>query len=269
MASTRFFGSPRRESLQHGFGRPGILNLRVNSRRNSAGLVRGAERVWPSRSCAPNCSTTSRRRSARRATTRSIMPTAARAAPSPSASTSGLDSVEVSVRDWGGGFQQLAPRRRAAPGRPAADQRARRPRRVPDRTGQRNRGAHGFRHPPRSAPGRPARTSGGERGPRGVDAVAARPGRRCGGDGCRTTCSPAYSSQYQRADPRSRFSLERFSDVFLVMRELSAHVQCRGVERRVSFALGAAAQQLELTIGPLRTGAIDELHGRWATPTRR
>jgi hypothetical protein len=59
---------------------------------------------------------------------------------------------------------------------------------------------------------------------------------------------------------RSRFSLERFSDVFLLTRAVAEHVGACASSGRVSFALSAADQQLELAIGPLRAGAGRELH---------
>jgi hypothetical protein len=58
---------------------------------------------------------------------------------------------------------------------------------------------------------------------------------------------------------RSRFSLERFSDVFLVTRAVAELVDATASSARVSFALGATDEQLELTIGPLRPGARHEL----------
>jgi hypothetical protein len=58
---------------------------------------------------------------------------------------------------------------------------------------------------------------------------------------------------------RSRFSLERFSDMYLISRAIAAHVQSAASSGRVSFALGAADQRIDMTIGPLRAGATDEL----------
>jgi hypothetical protein len=58
---------------------------------------------------------------------------------------------------------------------------------------------------------------------------------------------------------RARFSLERFSDMYLVTRAIAAHVQSAASSGRVSFALGADEQRLDLTIGPLRPGAAEEL----------
>jgi hypothetical protein len=63
---------------------------------------------------------------------------------------------------------------------------------------------------------------------------------------------------------RARFSLERFSDVYLISRAIAAHVRSVASRGRISFALGAGEQQLDLTIGPLRIGAGEHLSGRVA-----
>ena len=51
---------------------------------------------------------------------------------------------------------------------------------------------------------------------------------------------------------RSRFSLERFSDVYIVTRAVAKHVRTAASSSRVSFSLTARDQRLELTIGPLK-----------------
>ena len=58
---------------------------------------------------------------------------------------------------------------------------------------------------------------------------------------------------------RSRFSLERFSDVFIVTRALAKHVRAAASSSRVSFSLTARDQRLELTIGPLKPGTSELL----------
>jgi hypothetical protein len=58
---------------------------------------------------------------------------------------------------------------------------------------------------------------------------------------------------------RSRFSLERFSDVFIVTRALAKHVRAASSSSRVSFSLTAQDQRLELTIGPLKPGTSELL----------
>src|ERR1700733_12658619 len=91
-------------------GRPGILNLRLNSRPDAAGLVRAALGVLGkpfflrtelvddlktavSEACNNAVDHAYRGQSGAIAVRVEIM----------------LESVEVSVRDWGGGFQQITP----------------------------------------------------------------------------------------------------------------------------------------------------------------
>jgi anti-sigma regulatory factor (Ser/Thr protein kinase) len=58
---------------------------------------------------------------------------------------------------------------------------------------------------------------------------------------------------------RSRFSLERFSDVYIVTRAVYKHVGTAASSSRVSFSLTARDQRLELTIGPLGVGTGERL----------
>jgi hypothetical protein len=58
---------------------------------------------------------------------------------------------------------------------------------------------------------------------------------------------------------RSRFSLERFSDVILVTRAVTEHVRKTASSSRISFSLTADEQRLELTIGPLKLGTGERL----------
>jgi anti-sigma regulatory factor (Ser/Thr protein kinase) len=58
---------------------------------------------------------------------------------------------------------------------------------------------------------------------------------------------------------RSRFSLERFSDVYIVARALTKHVRASALSSRVSFSLTARDQRIELTIGPLTPGSGERL----------
>ena len=51
---------------------------------------------------------------------------------------------------------------------------------------------------------------------------------------------------------QARFSIERFSDVHLVIDSLVGHVQRFAEDGRVCFALGAELRRLRLMIGPLR-----------------
>jgi anti-sigma regulatory factor (Ser/Thr protein kinase) len=58
---------------------------------------------------------------------------------------------------------------------------------------------------------------------------------------------------------RSRFSLERFSDVYIVAQALTMHVRACASSSRVSFSLTARDQRIELTIGPLTPGSGERL----------
>lgn len=51
---------------------------------------------------------------------------------------------------------------------------------------------------------------------------------------------------------QARFSIERFSDVHLVIDSLVSHVQRFAEDGRVCFALGVDVRLLRLMIGPLR-----------------
>lgn len=54
---------------------------------------------------------------------------------------------------------------------------------------------------------------------------------------------------------RARFSLDRFSDVYLVTDALAAHAQEAASAPRIGFGLATDTRRLELTIGPFRPGA--------------
>jgi len=53
----------------------------------------------------------------------------------------------------------------------------------------------------------------------------------------------------------ARFSLDRFSDVYLVTDALDAHAQSAASGADVSFAIAAGTRRLEITIGPFREGS--------------
>jgi anti-sigma regulatory factor (Ser/Thr protein kinase) len=53
---------------------------------------------------------------------------------------------------------------------------------------------------------------------------------------------------------RARFSLDRFSDVYLVTDALAAHAQEAASASRIGFGLRTDTRRLELTIGPFRPG---------------
>jgi serine/threonine-protein kinase RsbW len=58
---------------------------------------------------------------------------------------------------------------------------------------------------------------------------------------------------------RARFSLDRFSDVYLVTDAIAAHAGRSAQGARMSFAISTDAQRLELTIGPFAAGSGSQL----------
>jgi anti-sigma regulatory factor (Ser/Thr protein kinase) len=58
---------------------------------------------------------------------------------------------------------------------------------------------------------------------------------------------------------RARFSLDRFSDVYLVTDAIAAHAGRAAKTGRLSFAISTDAQRLELTIGPFVDGSGSQL----------
>jgi serine/threonine-protein kinase RsbW len=58
---------------------------------------------------------------------------------------------------------------------------------------------------------------------------------------------------------RARFSLDRFSDVYLVTDAIAAHAGRSAKGARMSFAISTDAQRLELTIGPFNEGSGSQL----------
>jgi serine/threonine-protein kinase RsbW len=58
---------------------------------------------------------------------------------------------------------------------------------------------------------------------------------------------------------RARFSLDRFSDVYLVTDAIAAHAGRAAKGSRLSFAISTDAQRLELTIGPFVDGSGSQL----------
>jgi serine/threonine-protein kinase RsbW len=60
---------------------------------------------------------------------------------------------------------------------------------------------------------------------------------------------------------RARFSLDRFSDVYLVTDAIAAHAARAANTARLGFGLSTDTRRLELMIGPLRPGASTELTG--------
>jgi hypothetical protein len=58
---------------------------------------------------------------------------------------------------------------------------------------------------------------------------------------------------------RARFSLDRFSDVYLVTDAIAAHAGRAAKGPRMSFAISTDAQRLELTVGPFVDGSGSQL----------
>jgi serine/threonine-protein kinase RsbW len=63
----------------------------------------------------------------------------------------------------------------------------------------------------------------------------------------------------------ARFSLDRFSDVYLVTDSIAAHAARAASGERVGFSLAAAPRRLELRIGPFETGTASLLKDEGAT----
>jgi anti-sigma regulatory factor (Ser/Thr protein kinase) len=171
-----------------------------------------------------------------------------------------LEEIEVSVRDWGGGFHQVAPAGdHLRVGLPLINALA-------DRTefltapgsGTEVRMGFDLRHDPR-------RTETLMRLEDAEDLEAWTPWRRgLAGDVVVTLLAkdllPSVLEPLTSAlAARSRFSLERFSDVYLVAHAVCKHVHTAASSSRISFSLTARDQRLEFTIGPLGVGTGERL----------
>ena len=242
-------------------GQPGILNVRLDSRRDSAGLVRAAlgalvrpfflrpelvddVKTAVSEACNNAVDHAYRGQSGAIAVRVDV----------------GLESVEATVRDWGGGFQQLAPAgEHLRVGLPLINALADRAEFLTAAgSGTEVRMGFDMRHDPRRD-GLLARVEQSE------DLEAWTPWRRGLSGDVVVTLLPVdllanvLEPLTSALTARSRFSLERFSDVFLLTRVIAEHVRWAASSGRVSFALACRGQALELTIGPLQAGATDEL----------
>jgi serine/threonine-protein kinase RsbW len=167
------------------------------------------------------------------------------------------DAVSATVRDWGGGFQQIAP---------AAGDRM--------RVGLPLINALADRAEFLSAPGSGTevrlefdlqhdaqRAELLDRLDRSEDLEAWAPWRRGLSGELVVTLLPAellasvLGPLTSAFAARSRFSLERFSDVYLATSVIVEHVMATTSSSRISFALSGAEHQLDLAIGPLRADA--------------
>jgi serine/threonine-protein kinase RsbW len=66
----------------------------------------------------------------------------------------------------------------------------------------------------------------------------------------------------------ARFSLDRFSDVYLVTDAIAAHAGGNAGHERIGFALEAGPRRLEITIGPFQPGSAESLRGVGAAGPR-
>jgi anti-sigma regulatory factor (Ser/Thr protein kinase) len=246
-----------------GTGHPPILNLRLNSRPDTAGLVRAALGGL----AAPFSLRAELLGDVKTAISEACNNAVEHAYRGQSGAIAvrvdvGLESVDVSVRDWGGGFQRVGPAGdRLRVGLPVINALADRAEFLTaPGSGTEVRMSFDIRHDPRRD-GLLARVTETE------DLEAWTPWRRgLAGDVVvtllpRELLAGVLEPLMSAVTARSRFSLERFSDVYLVTRAITAHVQSAASSGRVSFALSADEQQLDLTIGPLRPGAGSRLRG--------
>jgi serine/threonine-protein kinase RsbW len=244
-------------------GRPPILGLRLNSRPDTAGLVRaalgGLAGPFRLREELVNDLKTAISEACNNAVEHAYRGQSGAIAVHVDI---GIESVDVSVRDWGGGFQQLAPAGdRMRVGLPVINALADRAEFLTaPGSGTEVRMGFDIRHDTRRD-GLLARVEESEdleawtpwrRGLSGDVVVTLLPRELLGG-----VLEPLISA----LAARSRFSLERFSDMYLITRAIAAHVQSAASSGRISFALGAGDQRIDMTIGPLRAGAAEQLRG--------
>jgi anti-sigma regulatory factor (Ser/Thr protein kinase) len=241
--------------------RPAILNLRLNSRPDSAGLVRAALGGL----AAPFALRPEMVNDLKTAISEACNNAVEHAYRGESGAIAvhfdvGLEVVEVSVRDWGGGFQKLAPAGdHLRVGLPVINALADRAEFLTaPGSGTEVRMGFDMRHDPRRD-ALLARVEDSE------DLEAWTPWRRGLAGDVVVTLLPCellagvLEPLTSALTARSRFALERFSDVYLVTRAVAAHVLSAASSGRVSFALSARERQLDLTIGPLRAGAAEAL----------
>lgn len=242
-------------------GRPSVLNLRLNSRPDTAGLVRavlgGIATPFALRPELLNDLKTVVSEACNNAVDHAYRGESGAIAVRVDVQ---LEEIEATVRDWGGGFQQLVPDEdRLRVGLPLINALADRAEFLTaPGSGTEVRMGFDVRHDPR-------RTETLMRLEDGEDLEAWTPWRRgLTGDVVVTLLAldllPSVLEPLTSAlAARSRFSLERFSDVFIVTRALAKHVRLASSSSRVSFSLTARDRRLELTIGPLKPGTSELL----------
>jgi anti-sigma regulatory factor (Ser/Thr protein kinase) len=242
-------------------GRPGILNLRLKSRPDSASLVRaalgGLAKPLALRPELVNDLKTAISEACNNAVDHAYRGQSGAIAVHVDV---GVESVEAMVRDWGGGFQHLAPAGdRLRVGLPLINALADRAEFLTaPGSGTEVRMGFDIRHDPRRDEllARVVESEDLEawtpwrRGLTGDVVLTLLPGELLG-----CVLEPLTSA----LAAGSRFSLERFSDMFLVTRGVADYVQWAASSARVSFALSTDEHALDLTIGPLHGGATEEL----------
>jgi anti-sigma regulatory factor (Ser/Thr protein kinase) len=244
-------------------GRPSALNLRLNSRPDAAGLVRavfgGIATPFALRPELLNDLKTVVSEACNNAVEHAYRGETGAIAVRVDIQ---LEEIEVTIRDWGGGFQQLArDGDRLRVGLPLISALADRAEFLSaSGSGTEVRMGFDLRHDPR-------RTDTLMHLEDAEDLEAWLPWRRgLVGDVvvtllARDLLASVLEPLTSALAARSRFSLERFSDVYIVTRAVCKHVRTAASSSRVSFALTARDQRLELTIGPLGIGTGERLQG--------
>ncbi|HEV3390175.1 MAG TPA: ATP-binding protein [Solirubrobacteraceae bacterium] len=242
-------------------GRPTVLNLRLNSRPDSARLVRavlgGVATPFALRPELVNDLKTVVSEACNNAVDHGYRGESGAIAVRVDIQ---LEEIEATVRDWGGGFQELAAAGdHLRVGLPLINALADRAQFLTaPGSGTEVRMGFDLRHDPR-------RTEMLVRLEDAEDHDAWMPWRRgLTGDVVVTLLPvdllPSVLEPLTSAlCARSRFSLERFSDVYIVARALTAHVRASASSSRVSFSITARDQRFELTIGPLKPGSGERL----------
>jgi hypothetical protein len=60
----------------------------------------------------------------------------------------------------------------------------------------------------------------------------------------------------------ARFSLDRFSDVYLVTDALAAHANSAAIAHQISFMIVVASRRLEIMLGPMQNGSGEQLQNQ-------
>jgi serine/threonine-protein kinase RsbW len=161
------------------------------------------------------------------------------------------DRVEVVVKDRGGGFGRVTPsQHRMAVGLAVINALADRAEFISSRdAGTQVRMAFARRRIGKPLPARPMVAQSAEHVPAAVDGDVV------------VTLAPVgllagVLGRLARAIAgTARFSIDRFSDLYLVADAITAHAHAAAVSARISFAIRAHDKRLELMTGPFRAGS--------------